>query len=115
MKILGKILFWLPSLLLVFSGIMKIKMSTEPADQLPAGMAGKMIPLAIIELLVIAAYLIPKTRNVGFLLVCSYLGGAIATGFMGANPAEALGPAGLLTIFWVGKYLNDKTFFFPNA
>lgn len=116
MKILGKILFWVPSLLLVFSGIMKVYMSTQPADKLPEPtMAGKLIPLAIIELVVVSLYMITKTRNIGFLLVCSYMGGAIATGFMGANPTEALGPAAILAIFWVGKFLNDKSFFLPNA
>jgi len=115
MKIAGRILFWLPSLLLVASGIVKIYLSTQPIEKLPSpDIAGKLIPLAILELAVVAFYIILKTRNIGFLLICSYLGGAIATVVMGSTPANALSPSIILALFWIGKYINDKKFFFPH-
>src|SRR5262245_55446182 len=77
----GWIVSILPSLMFVFSGLMKLKGGPELAKGfehlgLPEQMA---FPLAILELTCIAIYLIPPTAVLGGILMAGFLGGAICT------------------------------------
>src|SRR5947208_4588 len=77
----GWILSVLPSLLLLFSGTMKLMKSEEVVkgfEQLgyPAQLA---LTLGIVEVACTLIYLIPRTAILGAILLTGYLGGAIAT------------------------------------
>ncbi|NOS66791.1 MAG: DoxX family protein [Candidatus Peribacteraceae bacterium] len=55
------------------------------------GVTGMMQQLGVLELIVIALFLIPRTSTVGFVLMIGYLGGALATNLThGFTHLEAL-------------------------
>lgn len=62
------------------------------------------IPIGILELVCVTLYLIPKTSNIGFFLMCSYIGGIIA-----AELAMGFGPGiGIVLgiVLYVGTMLR---------
>lgn len=74
-------------------------------------MADKLLPILILEVICITLFIVPKTRIVGFFLICSYLGGAIAVNFV-LGLASLIAPGLLLALFWLGMYLKYGKFFF---
>src|SRR5262249_13399983 len=58
----------------------------------------KLMIIAVLEVASAILFLIPLTRDIGLLLVSSYLGGAIAA-HMGSNQSIAP-PAVILAFFW---------------
>jgi len=77
-RITGYILALLPALGVMGSGFTKFFPNTEIhalLDQL--GMGDYAVLIGLIEILVVALYLIPKTSNIGFFLFCSYIGAII--------------------------------------
>lgn len=77
----GLILSIIPSLLLVFSGLMKF---VQPAG-FEEGLShlgfrsDQMYALGVVELLCVALYWLPRTCVLGAILLTGYMGGAIAT------------------------------------
>ena len=67
-----------------------------------------MLPFGIIQLVSTVLFLVPKTRRIGFFLLCSYLGGIIATRAL--HDVNHIGIA-LLSLLWVGMYFEDKELF----
>jgi len=65
--------------------------------------------LGVVELLFIAAFLIRRTMKVGFLLLTSYYGGAMAVELSHGN--IFIFPAVILTIIWVAAFLRDPSIF----
>ena len=65
--------------------------------------------IAIIELVCLALYLIPRTSVLGALLFTGYLGGAIATHVRVENPlfSHILFPIYVAALLWGGLYLRD--------
>ena len=108
--ITGYVLSIIPSLLLVFSGVMKllgdefmVQNFTE-LKLLPA-----MTMIGLIELLCVALYWIPKTMNLGFFLLCSYLGGVIVAELIQVGGIGLPIPGLPLAIFlYVGTFLRKK-------
>lgn len=108
-KIISLVLLAIPSLMLLMSSFMKISGSEQMVENLTkAGFGDYVLFLGLIELLSVLLFWIPKTRNVGFFLVCSYLGGALAVELANGTPPTA---AVFLTVFWVGVYLMDRSLF----
>ncbi len=108
-KIAGYVLSIIPSLNILMAGIMKV----IPTEQLVEGMnkipnfGDKILSVGLLELLVLALYWIPKTSNLGFLLLVSYGGGIIvAETVAGVTPV-----AGLIvtTLFYVGTMLRKPS------
>jgi hypothetical protein len=103
----GWIMSILPSLLLVFSAVMKI---AHP-PQLDEGFAHLQIPLSfalglgLLELSCTVLYLVPRTAVLGAILLTGYLGGAILTHLRVGDPYWSQPIAGV--IFWGGLYLRD--------
>jgi hypothetical protein len=64
--------------------------------------------IGIIELVSVALFLIPKTTKLGFLLLCSYLGGAIAVELAGGQAPTA---AIFLALIWISVFLKDRSLF----
>ncbi len=69
--------------------------------------------LGILELTFITLYLIPKTMKVGFLFLCCYLGGAIATHL--SHHEDFFQPAIPLAIIWITAYLRDQSIFYSKT
>jgi Flp pilus assembly protein protease CpaA len=93
---------------------MKLTGAKQMVDSLSkAGMGNyNLFLLGLIELLSVILLWIPKTRNIGFFLVCSYLGGALSVELAsGRIPTAAI----LLTIIWIAVFLKDPSMFLKTA
>jgi len=111
-RIISIVLLVIPSLMLIMSGVMKLIGAQQVVDGLTKGGLGNYIILfGLIELVSVAFLWIPKTRNIGFFLICSYLGGALSIELAsGQMPTAAI----LLTIVWIGSFLRDRSLFFKT-
>ncbi|MBN8788624.1 MAG: DoxX family protein [Terrimonas sp.] len=108
-KILSTILLVIPSLMVVFSGIMKLAGSEQIVTGLSKIGYGSLISiLGIAELVFVALLWIPKTWKVGFFFLLSYLGGAAAIEVSGGKGAVALI---FIALLWAGAYLRDNFMF----
>lgn len=109
-RIISIALMVLPSLMLIMSAVMKLIGAEQVVTGLTkAGLGSYISFLGIIELLSVALFLFPKTYKIGFLLICSYLGGALSIELATAQPPSA---AIFLTIVWIAVFLKDKLMFF---
>ena len=74
----GYLLSVLASFMVFVSGLLKFTQNTwamEPLEKL--GLSEHAILVGVIEILCALLYWIPKTSNIGFFLLCSYVGGII--------------------------------------
>ena len=60
--------------------------------------------LGILVLFLVALYLFPKTSNIGFFLICSYLGGVIV-GEVACGESPILGIV-LTALFYIGTMIR---------
>ena len=112
MKIIKKYFYLLPAIILSLTAIMKLVALTQPVGKFPMpGMADKLLLLAIIEIICVVLFVIPQTMNIGFFLICSYLGGAMAVNIFTIPAANPVIPAFLLVLFWIGVFLKRKDLF----
>jgi hypothetical protein len=67
------------------------------------------VPLAIIELVCLVLYVIPRTSVLGAVLLTGYLGGAVATNLRVGAPlfTNILFPVYVGLFLWGGLYLRD--------
>lgn len=67
------------------------------------------VPIAIIEFVCVALYLIPRTSIFGAILLTGYLGGAIAAQLRIGSPlfSTLLFPIYVALFIWGGLYLRD--------
>jgi hypothetical protein len=112
-RIISIVLMIIPSLMLIMSAVMKLAHAQQIIDGFGKAGLGKYITLiGIIEILSVALFLFPKTHKVGFLLLCSYLGGAISIELATGQPPSA---AIFLAIVWISVFLRDKLMFLQTA
>ena len=71
--------------------------------------AAVVLPLGIVQLVCLAAYLIPRTRVLGAILWTGYLGGAVATHVRIGDPlfTHILSPVYVAILLWGGLCLRD--------
>ncbi len=105
---IGWILSILPSLMLLFSGTMKLlKAEAVVTGFAELGYPEQLIlPLGIVEVGCTLVYLFPRTAVLGAILVTGYLGGAVATHARLLQP-QFLAPFVLGVLVWGGLYLRD--------
>jgi hypothetical protein len=67
------------------------------------------LPLGILELICLVAYLVPQTSLLGAILWTGYLGGAIATHVRLQNPlfTHELFPIYVAALLWLGLWLRE--------
>jgi DoxX-like protein len=67
------------------------------------------VPLAIIELVCLVLYVIPRTSVLGAVLLTGYLGGAVASNLRIGAPlfTNVLFPVYVALFLWGGLYLRD--------
>lgn len=81
-SVIGWICTALVSAFTVFSSVMGFLYSADPAAMAMAerlGITGMEQQLAIVKLVIVALYLVPRTSVVGFVLMVGYYGGVLAT------------------------------------
>lgn len=112
-RIISIILMVIPSLMLVMSGIMKLTGAEQVVTGLTkAGLGNLVTVIGVIELLSVALFLYPKTYKIGFLLLCSYLGGALCIELAGGQPPIA---AVFIAIIWISVFLREKSMILPST
>ncbi len=108
-KIAGYILSLVPSLMLVASSVMKLLTVSSMVENMEElGLEGATFFIGLIELLSVVLYWIPKTNNLGFLLICSYVGGIIVAELITTNPLIGISIGAL---FYVGTFLRKPNLF----
>ncbi len=107
----GRILSFLAVLVLLFDGVvkmMKIDAVVESMAHLgyPVNLA---FGLGILQLALVALYLIPRTSVVGAILWTGYLGGAVSTHLRVGDPffTHTIFPIYIAALIWGGLYLRD--------
>lgn len=72
--------------------------------------ASTLLTLGVLQLLCLAAYLIPRTAVFGAILWSGYLGGAVATHLRIGNPlfSHVLFPVYVAALLWGGLWLRDR-------
>jgi hypothetical protein len=107
----GRILTALPVLFLLFDVVihfLKPALVVTGFEQL-GWSASLSVPLAIVELVCLVLYLIPRTSVLGAVLLTGYLGGAVATNLRVGAPlfTNILFPVYVGVFLWGGLYLRD--------
>jgi len=103
----GRILSALPTLLLCFSGVMKLIQPAGFAEQAaPMGYtANVLFWVGIVELICTLLYVIPQTAVFGAILLAAYLGGATATHVRVGDVFVM--PVLVGVMLWAGLYLRE--------
>lgn len=93
------------SLGIVASGMGKIMQAKPLVESLSKiNMQENIVTIGILEITCVIIYLIPKTSNIGFFLLCSYIGGIIVSEWaMGFAPTVGIT---LAIILYVGTMLR---------
>jgi DoxX-like family len=107
----GRILMGLASAFLAFDAVFKLFASpvaikgTSELGYSPS----VIVPLGVVQLVCLAAYLAPRTRVLGALLWTGYLGGAIATHVRVESPlfSHVLFPVYVAAMIWGGIWLTN--------
>jgi len=107
-KYTGYILSILPSAIIVFSGMNKLMGAAWVVESLSKiGLQEYTAIIGGLEILCVILYWIPKTSNIGFFLLCSYVGGIIAAELaMGFGVGFGVGVAIML---YVGTMLRKPS------
>lgn len=101
-KIIGWVLCAPPILALLGGTINKMRNNAELAEKLPY--IDSLPLLGALALACVIVYLVPKTSNIGFFLMCSYFGGVIVGELaMGEFPLVGLA---LSVMLYVGTMLR---------
>ena len=112
-KIITIIFTVLASAMVIFSGILKLTGSADLVAALTkVGVADYIIYLGIMEILFTALFIYPKTMKIGFILLCCYFAGALATELSHGTPFNALTP---MILIWIAAFLRDKFIFLPSV
>ena len=90
---------------IVASGTAKLLKAQQLVDSLAKiNLQDYITTLGILEITCVVLYLIPKTSNIGFFLLCSYIGGIIASELaMGFGPSIGIT---LAVVLYVGTMLR---------
>lgn len=113
-KIISIVLTILVALMIIPSGLMK-------AIHLPWSVDGLVkfnIPhsatvLGIMEMSFAILFIIPTTMRIGFILLCCYFAGAMATEL--SHDGQILNPAIPLILIWITAFVRDRTIFLGPA
>ena len=107
----GRILSALAVLFLLFDGVVKMMRIDAVVESMahlgyPVNLA---FGLGILQLALVALYLIPRTSVVGAILWTGYLGGAISTHLRVGDPffTHSIFPIYIAALIWGGLYLRD--------
>lgn len=108
----GRGLSGLAVLFLAFDATMKL-MKVQPAVEgtmLLGYPESVIVPLGVVQVACLVAYLVPKTSVLGAILWTGYLGGAVATHVRVGNPlfTHVLFPVYIGALLWLALWLRDR-------
>jgi hypothetical protein len=104
----GRVMSALPVLLILLGSVMKLMKTASVLEGFArAGLPERLIlPVGLIELLCVVAYVIPRTSVLGAILVTGLLGGATITTLRVGDPTYPM-PVVLGMLAWGGLYLRN--------
>lgn len=107
----GRIMTGIAVLFLLFDTVihlMRIPPVVESFGQL-GYQVSLVLGIAILELVCLALYVIPRTSILGAILLTGYLGGAVASNLRVGNPlfSHVLFPVYVGMLLWAGLYLRE--------
>lgn len=103
-KIIGWVLSIVPIVAVAGSSLAKLTGRSEVVDLLAQVNITNPALLGGIQIICLALYLIPKTSNIGFFLLCSFFGGVIV-GSLAQGDSPMVG-IGLSVLLYVGTMLR---------
>lgn len=107
---IGGVLTAVPTLFLAFDAAMKLlRMPQAVEGTVALGYPpGVLVPLGLVQLACLVAYLLPRTAVLGAILWTGYLGGAVATHVRLENPlfTHTLFPIYVAVLLWAGLWLR---------
>ena len=104
----------IPSLMVVFSGILKVLRSQQAIDTLSQyGVADYVTILGIMELLFAGLFVYRKTMRLGFILLSCYFAGAISAEL--SHQALSTKPFVPLVVIWIGAFIKDRSIFLTTS
>lgn len=99
-------------LFLVFDTTLKLlQLAPAVAGTVELGYGAHLVlPIGLLEALLLALYLVPRTAPLGAVLWTGYLGGAVATHVRLGNPlfTHVLSPIYVAILLWGGLWLTDR-------
>ena len=108
---IGRAISALPVLFLAFDAVFKFTEAPAVIDSMTqlGWSMNVALGIAIVELVCLALYLVPRTSVLGAILLTGYLGGAIATHVRVDNPlfSHVLFPVYVAVLLWGGLYLRE--------
>ncbi len=106
---LARFIWVIPVLIMLITSIMKlVKAPPLVANFEKLNGVEWMLPFGLVQFTGVILFFVPKTRRLGFFLLCSYLGGIIATRAL--HDVNHIGVA-LTILLWVGMYFEDRELF----
>lgn len=109
--IAGYILSALPSMMLVFSGVMKLLQDDFMVENMrQLGLINVMVFIGLLEIVCVVLYWIPKTMNLGFFLLCSFVGGIIVGELISVSgQAWPVPGLPLAIVLYIGTFLRKPS------
>lgn len=108
----GRFLTGFGALFLAFDGTFKLLLPPEAVESMAqlGWDASALFGIGVLQLLLLALYLVPRTAILGAVLWTGYLGGAIATHVRVGSPlfTHQLFPVYVAAFLWLGLYLRDR-------
>jgi hypothetical protein len=108
----GRILSALSAAFLLFDVIIHIAKPSVVIQSFEQGgySLNVIMPVALVELVCVVLYIIPRTSVLGAILLTGYLGGAVDYNVRAGNPlfTGVLFPVYVAIVLWAGLYLRDS-------
>lgn len=108
----GRVISGLAAAFMAMDGMMKVlELPVAVEGTVKLGYApGVIFVLGLIQLAMLALYLVPRTAVLGAILWTGFLGGAVATHVRLGNPlfSHMLFPTYVAAFLWVGLWLRDR-------
>jgi len=109
-KIITTSLSVLVGIMLIASGLMKaIHLPWSVAGLVKFNLPNSATILGLMEMSFAILFLIRKTMRIGFILLCCYFAGAMATEL--SHNGSMLNPGVPLALIWVTAFLKDRSIF----
>lgn len=107
----ARYIYLFPALILIMAGILKILSPESMAEEFSGFSLNEPIffirVIGLIEVIVCMIFIIPKSREIGFLLVTAFVGGIIATEAL-ITESIPIFPMMIQSVLWTGYYLEVK-------
>lgn len=109
-KIITTSLSVLVGIMVIASGLMKaIHLPWSVAGLVKYNLPNSSTSLGLMEMSFAILFLIPKTMRIGFILLCCYFAGAMATEL--SHDGSMLNPGIPLVLIWITAFLKDRSIF----